>query len=271
MPVKHTETAFSYAAAASGKNSPVAGTKGTMPTENVLKTNPNTDTTVFNPSNGVVAGKLDAVSVTTANEILVAPKKDLSTPSPNGISMQTPFEPPLSVNGTIPEPKDDTKTEPKIQSSDNASSEKLPETENVNGGTKTPDVPKKDLPLAPPPAVNVWKLRAEGFTAKAKVQPLPTTSTGGLKPAVSSKPLEKQGDLKQVERRKSGYRQETGNWEGTSERGASRDNVPYERKDNGREGRDRKKSIEAGRVNGFTNKEDGEYQGVKCCIIRGRS
>lgn len=136
------------------------------------------------------------------------------------------------------------------------------ENKSSSAGSRTPDVSKvADLVPAAPPTVNFWKKRSETIAAN-KPGPLPAvpvsvaakTAAGPSNAAAAKDSGDKLAEPKQVEKKKKpvGENSDVPDKEKAKEgpSGVGKDVAV-------REFRDRKRSTDAGRVNGFVGKEDG--------------
>lgn len=121
---------------------------------------------------------------------------------------------------------------------------------------KAAEAAKEKLIPAPPPTVNIWNLRAEEFKAKAKSQPATTPVAPPTTPGkpTTSKLSDKATDTKQLDRKRGNKQMDAGNLDTEK----VREGGAHDRKDSPKGIRDRKKSADAGRVNGYLPREDGE-------------
>lgn len=245
VPSKSPEGAFSYAAAASGKHSPKATTA--------------TPTHMNNSGAGTPNGtllditKAEAVEFSASLDTANTPKQKASSSSlSSGIATVDNGEPSSfssSSDRKLPNDEGGSNSEKAYQSEgDQLDSSKQP--------TKVAEASRERLVPAPPPSVNIWHVRAEGFReAKAKMQPVATVPLhAATSKSASPKSTEKPVEAKNPERRRTGKQTDTCAWD--TEKG--RENS-YDRKDVQKDGRDRKKSTDAGRANGYPPREDGEF------------
>ena len=244
VPSKSSEGVFSYAAAASGKHSPKATTETSTPMNN----------SGAGMLNGTLSDitKAEAVELSTSLDTLSTPKQKTSSSSlSSGVAAAVNGEPssPLSSNFDRKLPNDErgfTSEKAYQPEGDQVDSSKQP--------TKVAEASRERLVPAPPPPVNIWIVRAEGFReAKAKMQPVATVPLlAPTNKSASPKLAEKPAEAKNPERRRASKQADSGGWD--PEKG--RENSSYDRKD---VQKDRKKSADAGRANGYLPREDGEF------------
>ena len=257
LPPKLNENTFSYAAAASGKHSPKpgvsnagAGVVNNSQTSMSDAITINGDTVDNSKTQSTDIGTLPEIKSGVSHKSGVATPQissNVGNPSLNGDSAQSLY----SLDQKLAKHERSPAVENALQGSANWA-------DNIKEGTKTPEVIKDKLVPAPPPPVNIWTQRAEEFTAKSKLQtPALVSMPSALIKQPTSKGTEKPVEAKQSDRKRNN-KQESGHWE-------SKDNGAHDRKDNGRDGRDRKKSADTGRTNGYPPRDDGKYLFVKLC------
>lgn len=247
VPSKSPEGAFSYAAAASGKSSPKATATAASTQMNI-------------PGAGTLNGTLSDITKTEAAEPSLSldtantPKKKASSSSlssgtaaaVNGESLSFSSSPDRKLSN---DERGSTSEKSYQPEGDQVDSNKQP--------TKVAEATRERLVPAPPPPVNIWILRAEEFReAKAKMQPVATVPLhAAASKSTSPKSAEKPSEARNPERRRTGKQADAGGWD--AEKG--RESNSYDRKDVQKDSRDRKKSTDAGRANGYLPREDGEF------------
>ncbi|KAF8474778.1 hypothetical protein BDZ91DRAFT_789049 [Kalaharituber pfeilii] len=239
-PPKPTDSTFSYAAAASGKHSP------TIPIT-ALSSSSSMNNSGSNTPNGIPIDGTNAQA--SADAALPA------EPKSKGPGVQS--------NPIVPNGPTTSESGPPLQGSIKRSEEKITSAEKdhteesqssfAKEEGKVAEVPKEKLVPAPPPTVNIWTLRAQEFEAKAKLQ-LPTVPAvaGAAASKPISKTVEKPAEARQGERKRGGNKMEGGTWDADK----GRDSNTYDRKESTKDGRDRKKSTDSGRVNGYAQRDD---------------
>jgi len=253
VPSKSSEGTFSYAAAASGKHSPKLTT-----VQNSSQATPRVSNSGASTPNGICSDSTKGQSSVATTEARSTPKQKASTASLNAANGTA-----TVANGEPSSPP--TRLDQKSLNNEKTSfseKESQPERDksDINKQPASGEPAREKLVPAPPPPVNIWNVRAEEFKAKAK-QPAPppvATAATANKPS-SSKATEKQTEAKQVDRRRGGKQADSGSWDTEK----IREGGAHDRKDAPKDGRDRKKSADAGRVNGYPLREDGEQKNLQ--------
>lgn len=250
VPSKSSEGTFSYAAAASGKHSPKPTT-----TPNTSQTTPQMSNSGASTPNGVSGDNTKSQTSVTTTEAISTPKQKASNAflnAANNTATTANGESSPSPNSLYQKSSNDEKS-----SSGEKGSQYEWDRSDINKQPASGEPAREKLVLAPPPPVNIWNIRAEEFKAKTK-QPVPTPvnpPVAASKP-VSSKAAEKPTEAKHADRKRGSKQTDAGSWdtEKTREGGA------HDRKDAAKDGRDRKKSADVGRVNGYPAKEDSNIR-----------
>ena len=250
LPSKSSEGTFSYAAAASGKHSPKpATTPNTAPPPA-----PQVNSLGASTPNGIPT---DRTKSPVTESVPQSDSSGCPKPKASNVPSNTAApDPTTALNGETTPSSSDPDPKPLTDEKISFGSEQLEgdQTETAKDTLKSMEAAEKKLLPAPPPPVNIWKLRAEEFTAKAKLQPAATPLASVAVKPVSSKVTERVTETKPTDRKRGGNKTDTGNWD--SEK--TREGNAHERKDGAKEGgRDRKKSTDSGRTNGHSSREDG--------------
>lgn len=271
-PINSSEATFSYAAAASGKNSAspapankpqTAGlSKPTVPSSNVAGTSvSSTSSTAQNMNGSTPATGTSTPQSTSITDSHLKTNGDAIAQSSSAVS-----SPNLGVGSAPTLPKEDESASSMSEdkgSSWEKQSQTSSHTENKpsSAGSRTPDISKvTDLVPAALPAVNPWKVRSEILTAK---KPSPTvaavaTATSAKTPASPSNAIVAKDNVdKSVEQRQDKRKKPFGEGSDVAEKERSKEGSSGVKDVPAREFR--KKSTDAGRANGFASKEDGIY------------
>lgn len=195
--VKAPESGFSYAAAASGKQTQMSAssTQASTPAASdaaAKSTSPSVNSTSPKEQETVSAPKAAA----PAEETKVESKSD---------------EKPSKANGKPKQPTVETVEDDQPNGWDNKS--------QVSGSEKAAEAPKKEFVLAPEPAVNFWKVRQETAQKAKTVSPPPQATTTAPPPQASKSaaPASTAASVKSdktEQPKKKVTRQPSNNWEG---------------------------------------------------------
>ena len=250
VPSKTSEGTFSYAAAASGKHSAKPTT-----VQNPSQTTPPIGNSGASTPNGISGDNTKSQASVTTSEARSTPKQKTSN-----ASLDAANDTATAANGDSsqsPNSLDQKSSNDEKSSSGEKWSQPEGDRSDINKQPAFGELSKEKLVPAPPPPVNIWNVRAEEFKAKTK-QPVPTSvapPVAASKP-VSSKAAEKPMEAKQADRKRGSKQTDSESWDTEK----IREGGAHDRKDAPKDGRDRKKSTDAGRVNGYLAREDGEQR-----------
>lgn len=251
VPSKSPEGTFSYAAAASGKHSPKPTTVQNPPQT------PQMSNSGASTPNGILSDSTKGQTSVKTTEARNSPKQKTSNASLNAANCTATGSngesspPPNSLDQKL---SNDEKT-----FSGEKGSQPEGDKSDINRQLASGEPAREKLVPAPPPPVNIWNIRAEEFKAKAK-QPASTPvapPVAASKPA-SSKATEKSMEAKQTDRKRGSKQTDSGSLETEK----IREGGAHDRKDTQKDGRDRKRSTDAGKVNGYLPREDGEQSNL---------
>lgn len=242
VPSKTSEGTFSYAAAASGKHSPKSTTSPT-PTHNTNQThNHGTSTPNGVPADNTKVQTGEVISSSDSGNTSLQKQSTLNTT--NGST--------TVVNGEVSSPAGHNDLN-KSSEEKGSNGDKENQSES-DTGVKTIEAPKEKLIPAPPPSVNIWNQRAEEFRAKAKLQPAVVAApTAIVSKSGPPRVSEKSSEAKHVDRKRGNKQADLGNVDTEK----SKDGPGHDRKEAPKDGR--KRSTDAGRMNGNLSREDGKY------------
>jgi len=253
VPSKPSEGTFSYAAAASGKHSPKPTT-----VQNPSPTTPQMGNSGTSTPNGISGDNIKGQTSVTATEARSAPKQKASNASlnaANNTAIAANDEPMSFPNSLDQKPWNDEKS-----SFSEKGSQPEGDRSDINKQPAYGEPAREKLVPAPPPPVNIWNVRAEEFKAKTKQPvPAPVAPLVAASKPVSSKGAEKPTEAKQADRKRGSKQTDSGSWDTEK----IREGGAHDRKDAPKDGRDRKKSADAGRVNGYLAREDGEQRNLQ--------
>ncbi|KAF8422037.1 hypothetical protein EV426DRAFT_575423 [Tirmania nivea] len=250
VPSKSSEGTFSYAAAASGKHSPKPTT-----VQNPSQTSPQISSSGASTPNGISGDNTKGQASVTTTEARSTPKQKTSNASlsaANSTATVANGESSPSPNSLGQKPSNNEKS-----SSGEKGSQAEGDKNDINKQPASGELARERLVPAPPPSVNIWNVRAEEFKAKTKqLVPTPVAPPVAASKSVSSKAAEKPTEAKQADRKRGSKHTDSGSWDTEK----IREGGAHDRKDAPKDGRDRRKGSDAGRVNGYLSREDGNIR-----------